>query len=232
MVVKKTIWRVCFYLLGQFILSYGIAFAVAAGLGVSPITSVSFAISTVSGVSLGTIVTLVYCGCMVVQMLLLRRQYKPIYLLGLPFSIIAGRFVDFAKWSIAAFQPQAYPVRLLALILSILLIGLGLAVYLASDIIPMPAEGMGLAVTGVVQKRFPKVTYAGIKVLQDCVFVLLAVLILLVGQGRIEGIREGTLVTALLAGRSMGLFAKLVRRPIRRLCFGAQPEQEKTAAAN
>ena len=98
---------------------------------------------------------------------------------------------------------------------SIALIGFSLVLSIDVKIAPMPAEGL----VGCLADRLGK-PFSKMKTAFDCTSVLVGAVLSLLFLGALVGIREGTVLTALLAGRMMGQVRKLIGPWIRKLCFG------------
>ena len=206
--------RLGIYTLGLLVLAFGIALSVNSKLGVSPVSSLPYVVSLIVNISLGTCTIIVYTVYILLQMVLNGKKFKPALLLQLVFSTIFGYFVDGAKYVLGDFMIPTYFGQLAMLVMSILLIGLALVLYIEVDLAPMPAEGLVGCIAGKVKKPF-----STMKSLFDCTSVLVAAVLCLVFMGKIVGIREGTVVTAILAGRMMGLIRKGLGPKIRKVCF-------------
>ncbi len=219
---SKIVFRLLFYFAGQLLVAFGVAFAIKGDLGISPVSSPSYAIFNtlqhggITAISYGTCVTAVYLLYILVQILIMRRQFKLVNLFQIVVSTVFGWFVDFTTAVVGPTFQMAYPLRLLLLGISILLIAVGLSFYLGAKILPMPSEGMGLAIT----EKLNKYPYHRIKVVLDCIFVLSAIAITFFGIGRVMGVREGTVLTAVLAGPVMGLLKPFIQPLIQRFGFG------------
>ena len=79
----------------------------------------------------------------------------------------------------------------------------------------MPAEGL----VGCLSDQLGK-PFSTMKTLVDCTSVLVGAVLSIVFLGKLVGIREGTVITALMAGRMMGVFRKWLTPLIRKVCFG------------
>lgn len=207
--------RLGIYCLGLLVLAFGIALSVNSNLGVSPVSSLPYVVSQIANISLGTCTTIVYAVYVLLQMLLNGRKFQPALLLQLVFSTVFGYFVDGAKYVLGDFALPTYFGQLAMLAASILLIGFALVLYIEVDLAPMPAEGLVGCLAGKLKKPFPTM-----KSLFDCTSVLVAALLSFVFLGKLAGIREGTVVTAILAGKMMGLIRKWLAPHIRKICFG------------
>lgn len=208
--------RLGIYCLGLLVLAFGIALSVNSKLGVSPVSSLPYVVSQiVNKISLGTCTIIVYAVYILLQMILNGRKFQPALLLQLVFSTIFGYFVDGAKFVLGDFMIPTYFGQLAMLAASILLIGLALVLYIEVDLAPMPAEGLVGCIAGKLKKPF-----STMKTLFDCTSVLVAAVLSLVFLGELAGIREGTVITAILAGKMMGLIRKWLGPKIRKVCFG------------
>lgn len=205
--------RLAIYCLGLLILAFGIALAVNSNLGVSPVSSLPYVVSQIVGISLGTCTILVYI-CYILLQMVISRKFQPALLLQLVFSTIFGWFVDGAKWVLGDFCLPGYIGQLAMLAASILLIGFSLVLYIDVQLAPMPAEGL----VGCLSEKLGK-PFSSMKTLVDCSSVLIGAVLSLVFLGKLVGIREGTILTALLVGKMMGLLRKSVAPLIQKICF-------------
>ena len=205
--------RLGIYCLGLLILAFGIALSVNSNLGVSPVSSLPFVVSQIAGISLGTCTILIYALYILLQMLI-SRKFQPTLLLQLVFSTIFGYFVDGAKWILGDFCLPTYFGQLAMLAASILLIGFSLVLYIDVKLAPMPAEGLVGCISAINGRPFSQM-----KTAVDCTSVLVAAVLSIIFLGKLSGIREGTILTALLAGKMMGILRKFVGPWIGKLCF-------------
>jgi uncharacterized membrane protein YczE len=78
----------------------------------------------------------------------------------------------------------------------------------------MPAEGL----VGCLSEKLHK-PFSQMKTFVDCSSVLIGAMLSLLFLGKLTGIREGTILTALLVGKTMGTLRKFVGPWIQKLCF-------------
>lgn len=195
--------RALVYFLGLFIMAIGVVFSVKSALGVSPVTCLANVVYQIFGVtrgitalSLGVCTTLTYCVYILAEFLILRREFEPKMLLQIVASTIFGFAVNLAS---ALFQflpaPQTYPMRLLFLLCSIPMVAFGVMLYLAPNILPTPGEGLSLAVSKKIGKPV-----ATCKIIVDCCLVVTSAVVSLLFFHGLVGVREGTVISALLVG--------------------------------
>lgn len=209
--VKKAL----IYIAGLLFMAFGVAFSVNSSLGVSPVNSLPYVVSRISGLDMGNCVTGIFALYILVQILLLRKKFRPVDLTQLIFSAIFGRFVDVAKWIVGDFAIPTYLGQLLMLGISIVLVALGVCLYMDVQLVNMPMEGMTHAVNRVF---FPDKAFHDIKVVMDCLTVAVGVVLSFVFLGKLDGIREGTVLCALLVGKLMKPMQKVVKPAIEGIC--------------
>ncbi len=216
--VKKLLLQVGIYCAGLLIIAFGVAFSVNSDLGVSPVNSLPYVLSQILNVSMGTCVTGVFCGFILLQALILRREFSLISLTQILFSTAFGYFVDLAKWIVGDFCFPTYFGRLAMLAISVVLIAFGIYFYLLARLVPMPMEGLAMAISKKAKKPFTTM-----KTVTDCVAVALAAALSLIFLHQLDGVREGTLITALVVGKVIAL----IKKPLRPLEKRLWPETEE-----
>jgi uncharacterized membrane protein YczE len=86
------------------------------------------------------------------------------------------------------------------LAVSILFVAIGVVLYVNAQLVNMPMEGLTMA----VRDRFlVNKTFADAKVIMDSTVVALGMILSLLFLGNVTGIREGTILCALLVGKLM-----------------------------
>lgn len=192
--------RITIYIIGLLFIAFGVAFSINSNLGVSPVNSLPYVISLISGMELGTCIIAVYSFYILLQIVILRKEFKWVNLTQIIFSFLFGYFTDFSKWVMGDFVIPAYPGRLLMLLISIILIAIGISMYVDVKLVNMPMEGLTHAISEKILKGKP---FHETKVIVDCMVVGLSILFSLVFLGRLEGVREGTIISALVIGKAM-----------------------------
>ena len=196
----RLVKRLLMYLIGLFVLAFGVSFSINSNLGVTPVSSLPYVISKISGVSMGLCVTLIYAGFVLVQIIILRKDFKLIDLGQVIFAGVFGYFVDFGQWILGGFTIPTYVGSLVMLTISIILVAIGVSLYMAADLLNMPMEGM---VSAVNQKIIKKLSFGDVKVILDTIVVAFSLILSLLFLGGIQGVREGTVLSALLVGKVM-----------------------------
>lgn len=214
----KPVWikKIFIYAIGQFILALGIAMSVKSNLGVSPVSSVPVVLSKIAGVSLGTMTVIVYIFNLVLQVAVLRRDYKPVNLLQIAVTFLFGVFTDVTIW-LTSFLPATddYIIRFVYLAFGIVFVALGVFFYLTTSLMALPTDGTVQAIAFKGRFKLHKV-----KIGYDCASTALSLLLSLIFLRRIEGIGIGTVAAALGVGRLLGVFIGLLSTKLQRFLNG------------
>jgi len=194
--------RLLLYLLGNLVLAFGVAVAVKSDLGITPVNSIAFVASRIFSVDHGLMTAFVYCGYVLIQLAILRKEFHPKSFLQIGVAWLFGFFVSLCNRLLSFPTPEFYWVRILLMLASVVIIALGILLYLRADLLPQPAEGLMLA----IQKKIGWKLH-NIKIIFDFTVVAAAAVLSLVTIHKIIGIREGTLIAMLGVGRIMGFFS-------------------------
>ena len=100
--------RIVFYCLGLLLMAFGVALSVNSNQGVSPVNSLPYVISRILNVQMGTCVTVIFCFYILLQAVILGREFPVLNLLQIAASTIFGYFVNFAKAAIGGFMLPGY----------------------------------------------------------------------------------------------------------------------------
>lgn len=212
---KKNILRVLIYLCGLFVIAFGVAVAVNSNLGVSPVSSLSYVLSEILPFSLGQCTTGMFVVYVILQIIILRENFKKINLIQIIISFIFGYFVDLALYLLNGFAIPTYFGKLFMLLSSTVILAFGMLLFLGVEIMPMPMEGLLFAIL----TKTDKIVFHKLKVVTDCSIVTISIILSLVFRGNINGLREGTIIAAIIVGKIMGLLGKFVTPKIHKYCF-------------
>jgi uncharacterized membrane protein YczE len=199
---SKLFRRLALYLLGNFILAFGVSVAVKSDLGITPVNSIAYVASITFSIDHGLMTALVY-GCYVLlQLAILRKEFHPSGFLQIGVAVVFGVFLSLTNRILPFPPPEAYWIRILLMLASVVIIALGILLYLRAELLPQPAEGLRLA----IQKKKGWKLH-NIKIGFDCVVVAIAAIISLIAFHKIIGLREGTLIAMLGVGKVMGFLS-------------------------
>jgi len=184
------------YIAGLFILSIGVGISVASNLGVSPVSALPYVISKITGFELGMCTTGVFVLYLLIQIVIMRKEFKVISFVQIAVSFLFGFFVRISTplMSFLNFTDN-YAYRLLLCGVGIIVVGIGVFMYVSSDVIPLPTEGVMLAIS-----KKTGIQFSTAKIIFDISSVAVAVILSLAFLHRFEGVREGTVLAAVFVG--------------------------------
>lgn len=191
--------RYLLFTTGLFFLSLGVVLIVRSLLGTTPISSVNYVLSLNTPLSLGTCTFIINMILILGQFLVLGRNCSRAdsveILLQIPFSFVFGFFIDVCMYATQWLRPEAYWQSLCALATGCISQAVGVVLEIKPRVAMMSAEGFVKYLSARIHKDFGRV-----KIVVDLSLVATAALLSLYFKGKIEGIREGTIVAATLTG--------------------------------
>ncbi|MBD9216115.1 MAG: hypothetical protein EGQ23_07120 [Solobacterium sp.] len=203
MILNNKTKRIVVYVVGMFILALGLTLNTKANLGVSPIISVPYSISQITGLNFGDLTFIEYVVFVVIQIWihLSEKNKKRILsdLLQIPLSLVFTRLLNI----FSAYIPTSdqFGIQLLILAMAIICTGVGAAMSLSMQFVPNPGDGIVQALAG----RFNK-SVGLTKNMFDCLSVCITLCIGLIFAHTILGIGIGTVIAVLGVGRVIALF--------------------------
>lgn len=200
--------RYLLLLIGLAIMAFGVAFSIKASLGTSPISSVPYVASLFAPLTVGTATITMHCVFILLQILILRKDYHPIQLMQLPVAFFFGYLTDFGVWAVQGITCNTYWQQWIVCIIGILLVAVGVSFEVKAGVVVLAGEGVVLAICRVL----PKVKFGYMKVGFDVTLVVIACVLSIVFTGRLQGVREGTVAAALLVGLIAKQLGKLLAR--------------------
>ncbi|EKV57009.1 hypothetical protein A966_08219 [Brachyspira hampsonii 30446] len=205
---KHIIERTIILLIGLYIMSLGIAFSIKASLGTSPISSVPYVTSCISGLSVGETTIIINLVFILAQILLLRKKYNPFQLFQIPALVLFGIMIDISGSLIKDITYSNYFQQWVLCFIGIILVGVGVSIEIMAKLVTTPGEGVVLAICKVFPLKF-----GNTKIMFDVVLVLISLITVLAFLGHLEGVREGTIIAAIL----VGFIAKHLSKPLKLL---------------
>lgn len=198
--------RLIMYFLGLFTMTIGVALSVKSNLGVSPVSSIPYTMTCIWGIEMGKATIIFHCFLVLLQMILLRRNFKPINLLQVLVGIVFGYFTTFCNWGVSFLPtPENLVIRLLIMLISTVIIAFGIFMYLPPNIMPLAGEGAMKAVSDVTGIAFPKV-----KVGFDITMVVISLISCLIFIKGLGSVGTGTIVAAFLVGSILNVIENVL----------------------
>lgn len=203
MVKKNKLKRYLLFLVGLFINALGVSLVTKASLGTSPISSIPYVLSLNFPLTLGNFTIIFSILLILLQILILRKNFKIENILQIPVSIAFGYFIDLTMYMFFWVNPQNYVLKLVALLAGCIVLGFGVYIEVVADVVMLPGESFVRAIVQTMNTNFGTT-----KIIFDSTMTVVAGVLSVIFFGRLNGVREGTIIAALLVGFIARLFGK------------------------
>ncbi|MCC8168674.1 MAG: DUF6198 family protein [Clostridiales bacterium] len=220
---RQYFYRGLFYLVGLVLLALGISLNTKTQLGVSPIISVSYSISTILGLNFGNTTLVQYTIFIVIEIILHlikgKKKQALLDVLQFPLSLVFTRFLNVFGAGIPDFVADLSGTwmgtlggRILFLLLAIILTGVGAAMSLEVRLIPNPGDG-------IVQTLADTLGWS-VGLTKNCFDLLNITITFCVGMvsgNFLLGIGLGTVFAVLGVGRAIAVFDHFCLKGMQRM---------------
>ena len=200
--------RILVFAVGLLVISLSIGFITKASLGTPPISSIPYSLSLIfPSLSLGNF-TIIYSLLLVfLQLVILGKQADKVSLgLQVVISFVFGYFIDFGMMLLGDFSPEIYWERIICVLIGCFGLAFGVYLQIVADFTMVPGDGFAYALSVRIKKK----PYRVVRVCSDVSMIVIAAIIGYIGMGTTGGVREGTVICALLIGTIAGVyFSKL-----------------------
>lgn len=208
----KVFKRIFVLVLGVVVVASSCALTLKAAIGVGAWDALAQTGYEVTGIEVGTIGMCCNFLCIFIQILVLRKKFRPIQLLQIPVCILLGVIVNFMLYEVySSFTIDSYWMNVVLLIIGYIVSAFAVGMVMVLDIVTFALEGACMAVSKVSGKKF-HVLRQGV----DVVSIILVIVISLMANVPLA-VREGTIIGMFLFGPMMGIFMKLQKPVFKKL---------------
>lgn len=197
--------RYIIFLVGLFVNSLGVSLITKANLGTSPISSIPYVLSLNFPLTLGNFTIIFSILLIILQLFILRKNFKLEHLLQIPISILFGYFIDLTMLLFSFVNPTAYIAKLIYLLIGCVILGFGVYMEVLADVAMLPGESFVRAIVQTWHREF-----GSTKVCFDVSMAVIAAALSFILAHRLDGVREGTVIAALLVGFLARQFGRLL----------------------
>lgn len=196
---RLQIRRYLFFIVALFVNAFGIALITKALLGTSPITSVTYVLSMFTPLTMGQWTIILNLLFMLFELPFMTRTDmktdRRIFLLQIPVTLFFGTFIDCSMSVLFWLEPTAYLSKIVTLLIGCVVLAVGIALEVKVNIAMAAGEYFVRAISRRLRREFGYV-----KLGFDVTLVILACVLSLVFMSGIYGVREGTVIAALIVG--------------------------------
>jgi len=195
--------RIAFYLMGTVIMAFGVSLAVRADIGVAPGSTISYAMSKLTPLTVGQCSSLFYVFCLLLQFIMARKATLKI-LFQFPMAYLFGLLID-TFYALLDIPMPGFLYRLPFLLAALVIFSLGIRIMVGADILLSPADGLAQALGNLFGWPMAKG-----KLLFDIIITVVTAILTLIAVGDlflVVGI--GTVLCAIGTGPIIGFFTRL-----------------------
>lgn len=207
---------------GVFFLSLGIAFLAKAGLGATPISGIPYSLVLIwPQLTYGTWVFLFNILLITVQVVLALVSHQRLIIADLVLEVVIcvglGSLVDVSMLLLTWLNPTFYPAQVLWLVVGCAVLAFATYLQVIADVVMAPGDALARVIMNMCGKRFGTV-----RTFSDTTMALIAAALCLVFLHNLSGVREGTVLAALIIGPMTNVFIRLFA-PLTRILLPEGP---------
>lgn len=202
---KEVSKRYLFFLVGLFVNSLGVSFITKGGLGTSPISSIPYTFSIGFWPTLGQFTFVFNMFLIILQLILAGKKFPKQYWLQIPVVVLFSYFIDLTMKQLFFINSDIYFIKFIYLIIGCVILGFGVFMEIVANVVMLPGEAFVNIVSGKFHFDFGKT-----KVVFDSSMTIIAGILGVILYHKLAGVREGTIVAAIL----VGMIARFFKRKI------------------
>lgn len=213
--------RLLLYVVGLFLLALGATFSIIADIGVSPVTSLPYALALVTGLSVGIMTFVANFIYIIMQVIFLKQIRWKNFSIQLVIAFLFGSFMDVTIW-LTKPLPEADSIWLIVLyfVLGLVFVAFALLFYFTSSLPTMPYDSLTYAVANKWNIPFGKT-----KMVSDMLNVVVSIIICLVFIQSFGSIGIGTFIAAYGVGKLVGVFLTHLQPRLKAWVFKESDEE-------
>lgn len=196
---REILRRYFIFFLSLFIMSFGVSLVTRSLMGTSPISSVPYVWSLHTALSMGTYIIILNAILILAQIIMLGKsgimERRIELLMQIPVSLLFGVFIDITMAILSFWHPADYIQQLISCILGCGIMAVGISLEVSADV----CMNSGEYVLHIASVKFRK-EFGTMKIMFDVTLLLIAIGCSWIFAGRIDGVREGTIIVAVLTG--------------------------------
>jgi uncharacterized protein len=198
--------RLAILLIGLSILAFGIAMSKKAMLGTAPISCIPATLTDCFpdlGLTLGEWTIVFNVILVLLQILILRKDFKAIQILQIALAVFLGKMVDLSTDYLLFFmEAHSYLEQWIYCIISAAVLAFGVMMEIRAKLLVVPGDGLVMALAAKVRGY----SFSRLKVCTDVTMVVTACVISLAAMGTLTGAREGSVFAAVAVGNFIGFY--------------------------
>lgn len=203
--MKKISLNILWSCLVTVITSIGISFTIKANIGTGSINALSSSLEFVTGIKVGTVLTIINGLCVLIQLFIQKRDFHWRQWLQIVTAIILGEVVNFMFYNVmSGWQVENYILRVLFFVTGVTISCFGIGMIVRLNLVVFPVEAAAGAIASVTKFNFRQ-----IRQLIDATAITLALLTAFLFSTPLT-VREGTVINFLIFSHIAQFFITFV----------------------
>ncbi|MEH7110521.1 YczE/YyaS/YitT family protein [Bacillus sp. JJ1764] len=203
--MMKAIQRVIIVAISMIMTGVGASMALKAAVGVGAWDALSQSISGVIDMKVGTFSMMMNISCVLIQLFLLKKEFKLKTLTQILVAILLGYVVNFMFYDVfARFTIHSYWANIVLLIVSCVICAGAVSMIMTINLITFPLESCCMVISKKINKNF-----GAIRQFVDILSIVVALGVSFFFNQCIT-VREGTVIMMLLFGPLLNVFMKMM----------------------
>lgn len=191
-------------IIGFIIVGIGAAFTIKANIGMGAYDAVAKSIADIVHMKIGTMAMIINSSCVVGQLIILKKEFKPVQILQVPLSVLLGTVINFVYYNLLTFEFNSFVGGIIMYVLATFVIAFGVAIVMAVNEVTLALEGFCLALTRIIHKDFSQLR-------QYADFISLGIVVVLTLCFKLQwSIGLGTIIGAIIFGPIIGIYMKIL----------------------
>ena len=210
--MNKVISKCIIAIFSVIIVGIGASLGLKAAVGVGAWDALSQSISGGISIKVGTISMVLNVSCVLIQLVLLKKEFKVLHSAQILVAVLLGIVVNFMLYDVLSkVTSNNYFINISLLLLGLVLCAIGVSVIMAIEFISFPLEGCCMVISKKLNKKFGM-----IRQLVDILSIIFALGLAFIFNQSIT-VREGTVIAMFIYGPMLDLFMKIIMPRLKQL---------------
>lgn len=201
----KSVQKLLIVVISMITTAVGASLGIKAAVGVGAWDALSLSVSGVIDMKVGTFSMIMNISCVLLQLILLKKEFKINHVVQIFVAILLGFVVNFMIYDVySKFTIDSYWINVLLLILSVIICAASISVIMAINLVTFPLESVCMIISKKINKNF-----GFIRQFVDVLSIVIALAVSFLFNESIT-VREGTVIAMILFGPLLNVFMKLM----------------------
>lgn len=201
--MKKNIYRFAFVIGCMILTAMGASLGIKAAIGVGAWDALSLSVSRVINIKVGTFSMFLNISCVLIQLALLKKEFKLTHVSQIFVSVLLGVVVNFMIYNVySQFTIDSYYINMALLILSVLICSVAVSLIMSINLICFPLESCCMVIAERINRKF-----GSIRQFVDILAIVISLGLSFAFKDPIT-VREGTVIAMIIFGPLLDIFMR------------------------